>query len=108
MTTAVTSALCGPLNYKGRCVGAIRVYMAELHEFDWYERSMLQAVAAQAAAAIENARLDEEAERGAELQRALSMAAEVQRRMFPAEAPKATQSGARCADVGTASIEPGA
>jgi len=85
----IVSGICAPMNYRGRCVGVLRVYMGELHDFDWYERSMLQAVAAQAAAAIENARLDEEAERGAELQRAMKMAAEVQRRMFPAEDPKA-------------------
>ena len=57
------------MNCRGRCVGVLRVYMGEPHDFDWYERSMLQAVAAQAASAIEHARLDEEAERGAELQR---------------------------------------
>ena len=85
----IVSGICAPMNYRGRCVGVLRVYMGGQHDFDWYERSMLQAVAAQAAAAIENARLDEEAERGAELKRSLSMAAEVQRRMFPAEAPKA-------------------
>lgn len=85
----IVSGICAPMTHRGRCVGVLRAYMGKLHEFDWYERSMLQAVAAQAAAAIEHARLDEEADRGAELQRSLSMAAEVQRRMFPAEPPHA-------------------
>jgi len=85
----IVSGICTPMCHKGRCLGVLRAYMGEPHEFDWYERSMLQAVAAQAAAAIDHARLDEEAERGAELQRSLTMAAEVQRRMFPAEEPKA-------------------
>jgi phosphoserine phosphatase RsbU/P len=84
----IVSALCAPLTYKGRCVGGIRVYMAELHEFDWYERSLLQAIAAQAAAAIVNARLYEEAVSGANLRRHVQMAAEVQRRMIPAAAPQ--------------------
>ncbi len=84
----IVSGLCAPLVYKGDCEGVLRVYMAEQHEFDWYERSLLQAVAAQAAAAIVNARLYQEAVRGANLQRHVNMAAEVQRRMFPAEPPR--------------------
>jgi sigma-B regulation protein RsbU (phosphoserine phosphatase) len=84
----IVSALCAPLAYKGRCEGVIRVYMAEVHEFDWYERSLLQAIAAQAAAAIVNARLYEEAVSGAHLRKHVQMAAEVQRRMIPASAPK--------------------
>jgi len=85
----IVSGICAPMNYKGRCVGVLRVYMGQEHDFDWYERSLLRSVAAQAAAAIENARLDEQAERGAVIQRSLSMAAEVQHRMFPSEPPKA-------------------
>ena len=79
----IVSGLCAPLVYKGGCEGVIRVYMAERHDFDWYERSLLRAIAAQAAAAIVNARLYEEAVRAARLRRHLDMAAEVQRRMFP-------------------------
>ncbi|MGB2821946.1 MAG: SpoIIE family protein phosphatase, partial [Phycisphaerae bacterium] len=84
----IVSGLCAPLTYKGRCEGVIRVYMAERHEFDWYERSLLQAIAAQAAAAIVNARLYQEAVRGANLQRHVHMAAEVQRRMFLDDTPR--------------------
>ena len=83
----IVSGLCAPLCYKGRCEGVIRVYTAEAHEFDWYERSLLQAVAAQAAVAIVNARLYQAAVRAATLRRHLSMAAEVQQRMIPANAP---------------------
>ena len=83
----IVSGLCAPLAYKGHTEGVIRVYMAETHEFDWYERSLLQAVAAQAAAAIVNARLYEQAVHGANLRRHVSMAAEVQRRMFLDEIP---------------------
>ena len=84
----IVSALCAPLTYRGRCEGVLRVYTAEKREFDWYERSLLQAVAAQAAAAIVNARLYQQATRGANLRRHVSMAAEVQRRMFPDGPPK--------------------
>lgn len=84
----IVSALCAPLLYKGQCEGVIRVYTAKLHEFDWYERSLLEAIAAQAAAAIVNARLYEEAVRAADLRRDLRLAGEVQRRMIPARPPR--------------------
>ena len=84
----IVSGICAPLNYKGRCEGVIRVYTGQPHEFDWYERSLLEAIAAQAAAAIVNARLYEEAERAADLRRALRLAGEVQRRMIPQSPPK--------------------
>ena len=84
----IVSALCVPMVYKGRAEGVLRVYTAEVHEFDWFEQSLIQAIAANAAAAIVNARLYEEAVRGANIQRQLRLAGEVQRRMIPAEAPK--------------------
>jgi sigma-B regulation protein RsbU (phosphoserine phosphatase) len=84
----LVSALCAPLSYKGHCAGVLHVYMAEVHEFDWYERSLLSAIAAQAAAAIVNARLYEEAVRAANLRRHLRLAGEVQRRMIPARPPE--------------------
>ncbi len=84
----IVSALCAPLIYKGRPEGVIRVYMSELHEFDWFEGSLLHAVAVEAATGIVNARLFAEAERSANMKRALQMAAEVQRRMIPAHPPE--------------------
>lgn len=83
----IVSALCAPLLYKGRAEGVLRVYMGEPHEFDWYEVSLLQAIAAEAGAAIVNARLYEEAINAANIRRQLRLAAEVQRRMIPATAP---------------------
>jgi len=85
----IVSALCAPMIYKGKAEGIVRVYTAEPHEFDWFEVSLLQAISAQAAAAIVNARLYEEAVRSAEIRRALQVAAEVQRRMIPARPPSA-------------------
>lgn len=83
----IVSGLCAPLTYKGRCEGAIRVYTGEVHEFDWYQRSLLQSIATQAAAAITNARLYQEALRGSRLRRHVQLAGEVQRRLFPEEPP---------------------
>jgi len=86
----IVSALCAPLVYKGRAEGVIRIYTAAVHEFDWFEVSLLNAIAAQAAAAIVNTRLYAEAVRSANMRRALATAGEVQRRMIPAGAPKTT------------------
>ncbi|MCY2928535.1 MAG: SpoIIE family protein phosphatase [Planctomycetota bacterium] len=83
----IVSALCAPMIYKGGPVGVIRVYTAVKREFDWYEVSLLTAIAAQAAGAVINARLYAEAVRAGTMQRALQMAGEVQRRMVPQSAP---------------------
>ena len=84
----IVSALCAPMTFKDRPEGAIRVYMGKKHIFDWFEISLLQAIAAQAAAAIATARLNEEAIRALQMERALAMAADVQRQMIPSQPPK--------------------
>jgi sigma-B regulation protein RsbU (phosphoserine phosphatase) len=83
----IVSALCAPMVFKGRAEGVIRVYTAQPHQFDWFEISLLQAIAGQAAAAIVNARLHEEAVHTANIRRQLRLAAEVQRRMIPSRPP---------------------
>jgi len=83
----IVSALCAPITYKGRVEGVLRVYTAEAHEFDWFEVSLLEAIAAQAGAAIVNARLHQEAMASERMRRALAMAGEVQRRMIPSSPP---------------------
>lgn len=83
----LVSALVAPMSYKGRAEGIIRVYMAQEHVFDWFEISLLEAIAAQASAAIVNARLYEEAVRAAGMERQLRLAADVQRRMIPSDPP---------------------
>jgi len=83
----IVSALCAPMFYKGRPEGVIHVYTAEEHAFEWFEVSLLEAIAGEAAAAIVNARLHEEAIHAANMKRALDMAAQVQRRMIPADPP---------------------
>ena len=95
----IVSALCAPLVYKGGDEGVIRVYMAEVHKFDWFEVSLLKAIAAQAAAAIVNARLYQEALRLANVRRHLRLAAAVQRRMIPQESPVVEGFDTGCAYV---------
>jgi phosphoserine phosphatase RsbU/P len=84
----IVSGLCAPLVYKGRPEGVIRVYTSDKREFDWFEASLLQAIASNAASAIVNARLHEEAVHAAEMQRQLRLAGVVQRQMIPRETPK--------------------
>jgi sigma-B regulation protein RsbU (phosphoserine phosphatase) len=84
----IVSALCAPMLYRDRPEGVIHVYMAREHEFDWFEVTLLEVIAAQAASAIASARLHEEAVHSANMRRALGTAAEVQRRMIPASPPR--------------------
>jgi len=84
----IVSGLCCPMVYRGRPEGVLRVYTGRIHEFDWFEVSLAEAIAAEAAAAIVNARLYAEAVRSANMQRQLKMAGTVQRRMIPAWAPE--------------------
>ena len=84
----IASGLCAPMIYHGKAEGAIRVYMAEVYEFDWFQVSLLKAIAAQAAEAIAIARLQEEALHAANVRRQLRLAGEVQRKMIPSEPPR--------------------
>ncbi|MGN6368210.1 MAG: SpoIIE family protein phosphatase [Phycisphaerae bacterium] len=84
----IVSSLVVGMLYKDRPIGVIRVYTAQVHEFTEFETKLLQSIASQAAVAIENARLQEEALEKDRLERQVQIAAEVQRRMMPVKAPK--------------------
>lgn len=83
----IVSVLCTALIYKDRPIGVLRVYSAERKDFSDFEVKLLQSISGQAAAAIENARLQQETVEKERLQRQVQIAAEVQRRMIPASAP---------------------
>ena len=83
----IASVLCTSLSYQGHPIGVIRVYTDTPKTFTSFEVRLLQSIANQAAAAIENARLQEEAIEKVRLQRQVQIAAEVQRRMIPGRAP---------------------
>lgn len=84
----IVSALCAPLVYKGHPEGVVHVYTGQPHEFDWFEISLLESIAAEAAAAIVNARLHREAVDSADMRRQVRLAAQVQKQMIPSEPPK--------------------
>ncbi len=84
----LVSALCTPMNYRGRIEGIIRVYTRRPHKFDWFETSLIRGVAAQAAAAVVNSRLYTEAVQAERIRRHLRLAGDVQKRMIPANPPR--------------------
>lgn len=86
----IVSALCAPLVYKDKPEGVIRVYTKKQKEFNWFERSLLKAIAANAAAALVNARLYQQAVEGVNIKRQLRLASVVQRRMIPKKPPVRT------------------
>ncbi|MGB7158390.1 MAG: SpoIIE family protein phosphatase [Tepidisphaeraceae bacterium] len=83
----VVSMLSVGMRYQGRPIGVLRVYTDEEQTFSPLRIDLLKAVAAQAAAAIENARLLTEALETAELEKQVKLAADVQQRMVPQRPP---------------------
>lgn len=83
----IVSMLVVGLRYKGRPIGVLRVYTSEKKNFSQLEIELMKAIAAQAAAAIENARLNADALAAAELEKQVKLASEVQRRMIPKQPP---------------------
>jgi serine phosphatase RsbU (regulator of sigma subunit) len=84
----IVSMLSVGMRYKGRAIGALRVYTASEQAFSPLKIDLLKAVAAQAAAAIENTRLLKETVEAQALEKQVQMAAEVQQRMIPQTPPK--------------------
>jgi sigma-B regulation protein RsbU (phosphoserine phosphatase) len=83
----IVSMLSAGMIYKGKAIGVLRVYTEHEQKFTSYKIDLLKAVAQQAAAAIENARLAQEAREAAETERQVSTAAAVQQRMIPRTPP---------------------
>jgi sigma-B regulation protein RsbU (phosphoserine phosphatase) len=75
------------MRYKGKAIGVLRVYTAQQQTFTHLQIDLMKAVASQAAAAIEHARLVRETMQSQALERQVQMAAQVQHRMIPAKAP---------------------
>ena len=95
----IVSMLSVGMRYKGRQIGVLRVYTDEEKHFSQLEVDLLKAVAAQAAAAIENARLYEETRAAEELERQVAMAVDVQQRMVPQHPPTVPGVDLACAYV---------
>lgn len=83
----IVSMLSVGMRYKGKAIGVLRVYTSQEQTFNQLRIDLLKAVAAQAAAAIENARLMQETLEAEALEKQVRMAAEVQQRMIPHTPP---------------------
>jgi serine phosphatase RsbU (regulator of sigma subunit)/ligand-binding sensor protein/chorismate mutase len=84
----IVSMLSVGMRYKGKVIGVLRVYTERQVTFGKMKIELLKAVAAQAAAAIENARLLNESIEAAALEKQVQMAADVQQRMVPHRPPE--------------------
>jgi serine phosphatase RsbU (regulator of sigma subunit) len=83
----IVSMLSVGMRYQGKPIGVLRVYSGEEQTFSPLQVELLKAVGAQAAAAIENARLLAESIQAEALEKQVSLAGEVQQRMIPREPP---------------------
>jgi sigma-B regulation protein RsbU (phosphoserine phosphatase) len=87
MREGIVSMLSVGMQYKGRAVGVLRVYTDSEQRFSPLKIDLLKAVAAQAAAAIENTRLVKETLEAQALEKQVQLAADVQQRMIPQSPP---------------------
>ena len=83
----IVSMLSVGMRYKGKAIGVLRVYTNQEQQFTPIQIDLMRAIASQAAAAIENARLLEESMQAQALERQVTLAAEVQHRMIPTKPP---------------------
>jgi sigma-B regulation protein RsbU (phosphoserine phosphatase) len=83
----IHSMLSVGMRYKGAAIGVLRVYTDVETRFSPLKIDLLKAVAAQAAAAIENARLLSDSLEAEALEKQVKLAAEVQKRMIPQTPP---------------------
>jgi serine phosphatase RsbU (regulator of sigma subunit) len=83
----IVSMLSVGMRYRGKSIGVMRVYTAQEQTFSPLQIDLMKAVAAQAAAAIENARLLTESLQAEALEKQVRLAGEVQQRMIPHTPP---------------------
>jgi sigma-B regulation protein RsbU (phosphoserine phosphatase) len=83
----LASGLAIGMVYRGVPVGVVHIYTSKPYRFTPGEISMFRTISAQAAAAIANARLYEEALRNQQFRQQVRWAGEVQRRMLPSKPP---------------------
>ncbi|MBC8109352.1 MAG: SpoIIE family protein phosphatase, partial [Anaerolineae bacterium] len=84
----IASVLSVGMRYKGKPIGVLRIYTAQEHEFSTLQIDLMKAIAAQTAAAIENARLTAESIESAALEKQVQLASDVQHRMLPQAPPR--------------------
>src|SRR6185295_6677226 len=81
------AALHAGLVFQNRPIGVIRLYSRRPRRFSDSDRRLLRSIAAQAAVAVEQARLLRVEREEQRVQRQIQLAADVQRRMLPDKPP---------------------
>jgi len=84
----LVSQLTVAMQFRNKPIGVLRLYSPEPKRFNEDNISLARGVASQCAVAITNARLYAEAIEGARIGEQMKLAAVIQRRMIPQEAPK--------------------
>jgi serine phosphatase RsbU (regulator of sigma subunit)/ligand-binding sensor protein len=84
----LSSILVSGMVYRGKKIGVMRIYSEQRRTFSEFEKHLLHAIAQLAAAAIENTRLDEEQKTAQRMRDQVKLAADVQRRLLPDQAPE--------------------
>ena len=84
----IRSILIVGLKVRGKAIGALRIYTGEKRLFHQSEIALAEAIANLAAIAITNAELYEEALEKDRLERELTLAAQIQSHLLPAESPQ--------------------
>jgi len=83
----LVSGLAVGMIHRGQAVGVVHVYTGRAYQFHRFEIDAIKAIATQAASAVINAKLYEEAHHAEQMDRQLALAGQVQRRMLPTELP---------------------
>lgn len=88
--SSIQSVLSAPLVVKSRLIGILTVYNKTDASggFDESDQRLLSIIAAQSAQIVENARLYEEEQAYRFMQREISMASDIQKKMLPSESPE--------------------
>ncbi len=87
ISEGLVSQLTVAMKFRGRAIGALRLYSPKPKHFDEDDIHLARAVASQCAVAITNAKLYAEAIEGERLAEQMRLAGVIQRRMIPEKAP---------------------
>jgi len=84
----IASGLCVPMTYRGETIGVMRLYTSVKRRFSEDQQKLARSIASQAAAAVINGRLIRAQSERDRVRQQVETAAQIQRRMLPAQAPK--------------------
>ena len=88
ISEGIHSLLAAPLVRDGRAIGAVTIFSAQPHCFSEEEKKLFKTVANQASAAISLAQLHEETMALKRIEHELEIAAAIQRKLMPQQAPR--------------------